>query len=102
MSNFDICYNALCRAFHKENVIMPPALVKILKPDDIVHSSIALTNTSNVDSESDTTMNNDTYSSDESDDSNNTDSNKTVQGSFNSGRRDNCVAYVSLMCQFPL
>ena len=87
MSNFDICYNALCRAFHKENVIMPPALVKILKLDDVVHSSITLTNTSNVDSESDTTMSNDTYSSDELDDSNNTDSNKTVQENLNSGRK---------------
>ena len=103
MSNFDTCYNALCRAFHKENVIMSPALAKILKSDDVVHSSITLTNTSNVDSESDTTMNNDTYSSDESDDSNNTDSNKTVQENLNSGRKKDCVAYVSLMYWvFPL
>jgi hypothetical protein len=105
MSNFDICYNALCHAFHKENVIMPPALVKIMKPHAVVDSSITLTNTSNVGSESDTTTNNDTDSSDssdESDASNNIDLNKTVPN-VNSGRNDNgAAAYVSVKCQFSL
>lgn len=102
MNNFDICYNALCNAFHKENVIMPPALVKILKPDDVVHSSITLTNTSNIDSDSDTTTNNDTDSSDESNDSNNIDSNISIQENVNKGRNNDGVAYVSLLCQFFL
>ncbi len=31
MNNFYICYNALRRAFGKENVIIPAALVEILK-----------------------------------------------------------------------
>ncbi|CAF5030526.1 unnamed protein product, partial [Rotaria sp. Silwood1] len=92
MSNFDICYNALCRAFHKENVIMPPALVKILKPDDAIHSSVTLTNTSNTDSDSDTTTNVDTDSSDESDDSNDIDSNKSIQKNVNKGKNNDGVA----------
>jgi hypothetical protein len=100
MSNFDICYNALCRAFHKENIIMPRALVKMLKPDDVVHSTVTLTNTSNIDSDSGTTTNNDTNSSDESDESNNIDSNKTVQGNVNKGNNHDGVPYVSRMCQF--
>jgi hypothetical protein len=97
MSNFDICYNALCRAFDKENVIMPPVLVKILKPDDFVHSCITLTNTSNIDSDSDTTTNNETDGSDESDDPNNIDLNKTIQENVNRGRNGDGVAYVSLV-----
>jgi len=101
MNNFDICYNALHRAFDKGNVLMPPALVKILKPDD-VQSRTTLTNTSIIDSESDTTTNNNTDSSDESDDSNDIDLNKTVQEKVNSGRNDDGVAYVSPMCQFSL
>lgn len=96
MNNFDICYNALCRAFHRENVIMPPALIKILKPDDIVHSRINLTNTSNIEPESDTTTDKDTDSSDESDDSSNSDSNNTGQDNVNS-RTNNGVAYVSFL-----
>jgi len=102
MNNFDICYNALCRAFDKENVVMSPALVKILKPDD-VQSSITLTNTSNIDSESDTTTNNNTDSSDESDNSDDIDLNKTIRENANSERNDdNNVTYVSLTCQFYL
>jgi hypothetical protein len=102
MNNFDICYNALCRAFDKENVVMPPALVKILKPDN-VQSSITLTNTSNIDSESDTTTNNNTDSSDESDNSDDIDLNKTIRENANSERNDdNNVTYVSLTCQFYL
>jgi len=97
MSNFDICYNALCRAFDKENVIMPLSLVKILKPDDVVRSNIILTNTSNNDSDSDTTTNNDTDGSDESDDSNNIDSNKIIQENVNREKNDDGVAYVSLI-----
>ena len=108
MSNFDICYNALCRAFHNANVIMPPTLVKILKPDNVVHSSISLTNTMTTDSESDTT-NNDTDEpnesdesdeSDEPDESNNIDSDKSAQGNVNSEKYDDSVAYGSLMSQF--
>jgi hypothetical protein len=99
MNNFDICYNALCNAFHKENVIMPSALVNILKLDDVVHSNITLTNTSNIGSDSDTTTNNDKYSSD---DSNKIDSNKSIQENVNQGRNDDGVAYVSLLCQFFL
>ncbi len=99
MSNFDICYKALSRAFDKENVIMPPAIVKILKSDDVISSSITLTNTSNLDCESDTTTNNDSISSDESDDSNQIDLNNTIQENVNSGGKD-VVANVSLMCQF--
>ena len=98
MNNFDICYNALCRAFDKENVVMSSALVKILKPDD-VQSSITLTNTSNIDSESDTTTNNNTDSSDESDNSDDIDLNKTIRENANSGRSDD-VTYVSLTRQF--
>jgi hypothetical protein len=102
MNNFDICYNALCRAFDKENVVMPPALVKILKPDN-VQSSITLTNTSNIDSESDTTTNNNTDSSDESDNSDDIDLNKTIRENANSEMNDdNNVTYVSLTCQFHL
>ncbi len=93
MNNFDICYNGLCRAFDKENVIMPSALVKILKPD-IVHSCIPLTNTSNIDYESDTTTNNDTDSSDDSNDSNNIDSNKTIQENVNRSTNDDDITYV--------
>jgi hypothetical protein len=96
MNNFDICYNALCRAFDRENVIMPPALVKILKSDDVVNSGITLTNTSNIDCESDTTTNNDSNSSDDSDDSNNIDSNNTIQENVNSGSKD-VVAYVPVI-----
>ncbi|CAF4083530.1 unnamed protein product, partial [Rotaria sordida] len=92
MSNFDICYNALCNAFHKENVIMPPALVKILKPDDAIHSSITLTNTSSIDSDSDTTTNVDTDSSDESADSNDIDSTKSIQENINKGKNDDSIA----------
>ena len=64
--------------------------------------TITLRNTSNVDFESDTTTNNDIYSTDESDDSNDTDSNKTAQGNFNSGRKGNHIVYVSLMHRFSL
>ncbi|CAF3322752.1 unnamed protein product, partial [Rotaria sp. Silwood2] len=92
MSKFDICYNALCRAFHKENVIMPPALVKILKPDDAIHSSVTLTNTSNIDSDSDTTTNVDTDISDESDDSNDINSKKSIQENVNKGKNDDGAA----------
>jgi hypothetical protein len=104
MSNFDICYNALCRAFHKENVIMPQTLVQILKPDEVGHSSITLTNTSNIDSDSDsdTTTNNETDSSGESNESNNIDLNKTIQENVNRGRNDDSVTYVSLVCHFSL
>ena len=93
MNNFHICYNALCRAFDKENVIMPPALIKILKPD-VVHSCIPLTNTSNIDYESDTTTNNDTDSADDSDGSNNIDLNKTIQENVNRSMNDDSVGYV--------
>ncbi|CAF1349660.1 unnamed protein product [Adineta steineri] len=88
MSNLDICYNALSRAFDKENIIMPLVLVKILKPDGIRNSSIILTNTSNIDCESDTTTNNDSVSSDESDDLNQIDLNNTIQENVNSGSKD--------------
>ena len=80
---------------------MPPALVKILKPDD-VQSSITLTNTSNIDSESDTTTTNNTDSSDESDNSDDIDLNKTIRENAISGRNDDDVTYVSLACQFYL
>ena len=102
MNNFEICYNALYNAFHKENVIMPPALVKILKPSDIVHSSISHTNTSNIDSDSDATINNGIDSSDESDDSNDVDSNKSIQENVNKRRNGDDVAYVCLLCQLFL
>ncbi len=78
---------------------MPSALVNILKLDDVVHSNITLTNTSNIGSDSDTTTNNDKYSSD---DSNKIDSNKSIQENVNQGRNDDGVAYVSLLCQFFL
>ena len=81
---------------------MPPALVKILKPNDVVHSSITLTNTSNIDSDSDTTINNDIDSGDESDDSNDVDSNKSIQENINKRRNGDDVAYVSLLCQLFL
>ena len=102
MNNFGICYNALCSAFHKENVIVSPAVVKILKPNDVVHSSITLTNTSNIDSDSDTTINNDVDSSDESDDLNGVDSHKSIQANVNKRRNGDDVAYVSLLCQLFL
>jgi hypothetical protein len=73
MNNFYICYNALRRAFDKENVIMPAALVEILKLNNAVYSSNTVTTTNNEES-----------GSDASDDSNNIDSNKTVQGYVNS------------------
>ncbi|CAF3253120.1 unnamed protein product [Rotaria socialis] len=53
MNNFNICYNALCRAFDKENVIVPPGLVEILKPHNSVYSSVIHTNTN--DAQADTT-----------------------------------------------
>ena len=84
---------------HKENVIMPPGLVKILKPNDVVHSSIILINTSNIDSDSDTTINN---GIDSSDDSNDVDSNKSIQENVNRRRNGDDVAYVSLLCQLFL
>ena len=75
---------------------MPPALVKILKPNYVVHSSITLTNTSNIDSDSDTTINNDI---DSSDDSNDVASNKSIQENVNKRRNGDDVAHVSLLCQ---
>ena len=98
MNNFDICYNALCREFVKKNVIMPTVLVEILKPKNVVRSSITLINTNNIESESDTTTTNDESSSDESDDSNNVDSNKTLRGNVNSGTSDDVQVYVPLIC----
>ena len=96
MNNFNICYNALCRAFDKKNVAMSADLVKILKPDN-VQPSITLTNTSNIDSESEATTNNNTDSSDESDNSDDIDLNKTIRGNVNSKRYDDDdVAYGSL------
>ena len=98
MNNFDICYNALCREFVKKNIVMPAVLVEILKPKNVVRSSITLINTNNIESESDTTTTNDESSSEESDDSNNINSNKTVQGNVNSGTNDGVQVYVPLIC----
>jgi hypothetical protein len=84
MNNFYIYYNALRRAFDKENVLMPAALVEILKLNNAVYSSNTVTTTNNIDSDSDATTNNEESGSDASDDSNNIDSNKIVQGYVNS------------------
>ncbi|CAM4829104.1 unnamed protein product [Rotaria magnacalcarata] len=51
MNNFNICYNALYRAFDQENVIIPLALVEILKPQNPVDSSIIHTNTNDDEAE---------------------------------------------------
>ena len=102
MNNFDICYNALCREFVKKNVIMPAVLVEILKPNNVVRSSISLINTNNIESESDTTTTNGKSSSDESDDLNNIDSNKTVPGNVNSEMNDYVEVHVPLICLFIL
>ncbi|CAM4850033.1 unnamed protein product [Rotaria magnacalcarata] len=74
MNNFNICYNALCRAFDKENVIIPPALVEILKPQNPVGSSIIHTNTNDDEAECRTTTSSEDFSDDESDGSDNIDS----------------------------
>ncbi|CAF1345378.1 unnamed protein product [Didymodactylos carnosus] len=53
MNNFFVFYNALCRAFDRENVAMPPSLINILKPADIVQPPPYDSNQSNVDIDSD-------------------------------------------------
>ncbi|CAF4651076.1 unnamed protein product [Rotaria socialis] len=74
MNNFNICYNALCRAFDKENVIVPPGLVEILKPHNSVYSSVIHTNTNDAQAECSTSTSSEGSSGDESDSSDNTDS----------------------------
>ncbi|CAF3181395.1 unnamed protein product [Rotaria socialis] len=74
MNNFNICYNPLCRAFDKENVIIPPAVVEIPKPQNPVDSSIIHTNTNDDEAECRTTTSSEDFSDDESDGSDNIDS----------------------------
>ncbi|CAF4776973.1 unnamed protein product [Rotaria socialis] len=74
MNNFNICYNALCRAFDKENVIVSPGLVEILKPHNSVYSSVIHTNTNDAQAECSTSTSSEDVSGDESDSSDNTDS----------------------------
>nr|ACD54593.1 unknown [Adineta vaga] len=97
MNNFEICYNALCAAFNKENVIIPDTLVKILKPDDAVDLCINLLNTAAIDSESDATTNNESNSSDESDESSKIDLNKTFKLNITNNKKVDTVRYVSVL-----
>ncbi|UJR19115.1 hypothetical protein I4U23_022250 [Adineta vaga] len=92
MNNFEICYNALCAAFNKENVIIPDTLVKILKPDDAVDLCINLLNTAAIDSESDATTNNESNSSDESDESSKIDLNKTFKLNITNNKKVDTVS----------
>ncbi len=57
MNNFNICYNALCRAFDKEGIIIPSTLVKIVKPGGVIYPSLTHTHTNNDDTELDATTN---------------------------------------------
>ncbi|CAF3348846.1 unnamed protein product [Rotaria socialis] len=84
MNNFNICYNALCRAFDKENVIILPALIEILKPQNPVDSSIIHTNTNDDEAECHTTTSSEDFSDDESDSSDNIDSNNINQTNLKS------------------
>ncbi|CAF5201043.1 unnamed protein product [Rotaria magnacalcarata] len=88
MNNFNICYNALCRAFDKENVIIPPALVEILKPQNPVDSSIIHTNTNDDEAECRTTTSSEDFSDDESDGSDNIDSRNINQTNLKSRTND--------------
>ncbi|OOV85765.1 hypothetical protein BTA35_0216925 [Oceanospirillum linum] len=97
MNNFEICYNALCAAFNKENVIIPDTLVKILKPDDAVDLCINLLNTAAIDSESDATTNNESNSSDESDESSKIDLNKKFKLNITNNKKVDTVRYVSVL-----
>ncbi|CAF4556444.1 unnamed protein product [Rotaria socialis] len=88
MNNFNICYNALCRAFDKENAIIPPTLVEILKPQNPVDSSIIHTNTNDDEAECRTTTNSEDFSDDESDGSDNIDSKNINQINLKSRTND--------------
>ena len=91
MNNFHICFNALCRAFEKENVIMPFTLIDILKPNDVVYSSINQTNTDNSNYESDSTTDSEESASDSSNDSDNIDSNNEIQNNIDNGLNNDRV-----------
>ncbi|CAF3422875.1 unnamed protein product [Rotaria socialis] len=88
MNNFNICYNALYRAFDQENVIIPLALVEILKPQNPVDSSIIHTNTNDDEAECRTTTSSEDFIDDESDGLDNIDSRNTNQGNPKSRTND--------------
>ena len=71
MNNFDICCNTVCRAVEKENVRMPSILVKMLKPDNIVYSSVVHKNADIDEADSNTTTSSEDFSADDSDSSDN-------------------------------
>ncbi|CAF3329913.1 unnamed protein product [Rotaria socialis] len=88
MNNFNICYNALYRAFDQENVIIPLALVEILKPQNPVDSSIIHTNTNDDEAECRTTTSSEDFIDDESDGLDNIDSRNTNQANPKSRTND--------------
>ncbi|CAF2134319.1 unnamed protein product [Rotaria magnacalcarata] len=88
MNNFNICYNALYRAFDQENVIIPLAPVEILKPQNPVDSSIIHTNTNDDEAECRTTTSSEDFIDDESDGLDNIDSRNTNQANPKSRTND--------------
>ena len=94
MNNFNICYNALCRAFDKENVIVPPTLVEILKPQHTVYSSAIHTNTNEDECESSIATSGECSDEEESDESDNIDSSNLSQANSKRRKADNTTEYL--------